>query len=60
MNMRKWEAGDRNIGDCREITWGQMWQRFHSVYSRDYSEQELKRIHDKWSRLTAEVCGSGK
>jgi len=46
------------LGDCRDISWQDMWQRFRAVYTgRGYSEAELKRIHDKWRQLSAEVCG---
>lgn len=46
-----------NIGDCRDIGWGEMWQRFRSVYEgRDrYTETELRKIHNKWKQLTREI-----
>lgn len=52
---------DLNIGDCRNVTWGEMWLRFRATYEgRDrYSEMELKRIHDKWKRLTREIETGG-
>lgn len=57
MSMQRWEPGDRNIGDCRNVSWGEMRDRFRAVYGRDYNEHELKRIHDKWRQLSAEICG---
>jgi len=50
-----WRGGDNNIGDCRTISWGEMWQRFRAVYGPHYQEAELKRIHDRWRQLSAEV-----
>lgn len=50
-----------NMGDCRNISWGEMWNRFKSVYEgRDrYSEAELRRMHVKWKRLTREIESGG-
>lgn len=52
-----WRPGDNNIGDCRYVTWEEMWERFRVTYRNHYPEHELRRIHDKWRRLTAEVAG---
>jgi hypothetical protein len=45
----------RNMGDCRNLSWNKMLQRFIDCYGGHYTEAELKRIHDKWKRLSAEA-----
>jgi hypothetical protein len=46
------EGTFKNLGDCRELTYGQIWQRFRTVYApRGVSEHELRNIHLKWKRI---------
>jgi hypothetical protein len=45
----------RNMGDCRGLTWGQMLDRFIDCYGGYYTEVELRRIHEKWVRISAEI-----
>lgn len=45
----------RNMGDCRNVSWGEMLRRFKDCYAGHYPEAELERIHSKWKRLSAEA-----
>lgn len=47
----------RNIGDCRDVSWDEMWQRFRATYRAQYSEHQLQQIHVKWKRLGVEIWG---
>lgn len=49
------EANGRNLNDCTNITYGQMWERYKAVYAGYYTEWELRRIHDRWKKTANEV-----
>lgn len=48
-------TASRNMGDCRNVTWDQMLDRFISCYSGYYTEADLVRIHRRWKQLSAEA-----
>lgn len=49
------EANGRNLGDCRNISYNEMWDRYGAIYKNEYAEWELKRIHDRWRRIVADL-----
>lgn len=49
------EANNRNLGDCRNISYTEMYRRYQDKYAGSYSEHELRRIHLGWKRIMAEL-----
>lgn len=45
------------MGDCTNLTWAQMTQRFVDTYLgvQGYTEHQLLQIDAKWRRLSSEV-----
>lgn len=55
--LRRTVAASGNMGNCTGLTWHQITDRFLNTYLgvQGYSEHELRRIDDKWRRLSSEV-----
>lgn len=49
------EANNRNLGDCRNISYHEMHERYQYRYAGSYTESELTRIHLRWKRIMAEL-----
>lgn len=49
--VASFEANGRNLGDCRTLSYGEIWQRYVALYSGVYSEHELRRMHQFWKRM---------
>jgi len=42
------------------LTYGEIWQNFLATHGRDFSTQELRRIHHKWINVSAEIGWRGQ
>lgn len=47
------EGNGKNLGDCRQINYTQMWDRYLHLYGGAYTEHELKRMHQFWKMMAA-------
>lgn len=50
-----YEGSNRNLGSCVDTSYGDMWNKFKTLYSAQYTESELRRRHDFWKRLASKV-----
>jgi hypothetical protein len=45
----------RRMPSCVGLTHGQIWKLLLECYGQDLREQELRDIHQRWTRLGAEA-----
>lgn len=48
------EGNSKNLGDCRQIDYTHMWERYLHLYQGAYTEHELRRMHQFWKRIAAQ------
>lgn len=49
------EATGRNIGDCRDISYREMWERYRAVYAGSHTEHELRQRHEHWKKIVTGI-----
>lgn len=47
------------IGDCRNLSYGQIWEKFRDRYAGDIKEQDLLEIHRRWRRIGKQLRQPG-
>lgn len=48
-----YEGSDRNLGNCTEATYNQIWAKYSYIYGNVYTERELYQRHVFWKRLAS-------
>lgn len=49
------EGHSKNLGDCRDIGYREMWERYRLIYNNSHTEHELRLRHEHWKRIVAGV-----